>query len=643
MYNTRFLASIIYNSSNKVVPMAFDFGSEKLGIQNPFKTEGYIKTIAGILLALSSISILLSISETLKVEPVMAYTYAILGFILLAIGLRNAGSGIFQLFRYFVGRSVPTSLAPNQSVSEQDAANMEKNAVLYNDKQLHSMLMGRKNTTFREPVGWVSRLVHTLLPKLTFMPYPLRFLALELTGVVINLFAVLVVFSIVYFIVSTGLAGEIAQVLVMPLLSILLLFYLVLSWRSAAKSINRKNQSQIKKAGGLSVAVLMALAIIIPVFAGFYLDKIFPYTPQEVTDFTNSIGLFSAWTNLLILLIAILIVLASVLPLLFARFKTANPLTDVSEFRENMQESVHPNEIFINIENIVLANRRYKEIPNRIYRNFDPKLTEQADGKGSFNGELLVETQPALSNDPIGDKKLLKTILTFLSQIAMLVGFFLFYWLGISIAETIIFVQDLPVGTYSDASLAILVSDINNILFYFFAWLSISTSSSLMVKASHLFWGELQFDSLLMFMKTEGTYTESRISTGMAIHDSTRSENVVVRSSITPWIISSRITTSIFATSGVNNLEAPRYILTMRKNEDELKGIVAEIKSFLRKREAIASITNESDLQSASNIHQVNQQTRSSITTSQDKLSIKDEDISGFLRNNQTKDDDKKE
>ncbi|PPT10886.1 hypothetical protein CKA32_007133 [Geitlerinema sp. FC II] len=40
------------------------------------------------------------------------------------------------------------------------------------------------------------------------------------------------------------------------------------------------------------------------------------------------------------------------------------PQTEVSEFRANMQESVHPNEIFINIENIVLANRRYKEVPN---------------------------------------------------------------------------------------------------------------------------------------------------------------------------------------------------------------------------------------------------------------------------------------
>ena len=99
-----------------------------------------------------------------------------------------------------------------------------------------------------------------------------------------------------------------------------------------------------------------------------------------------------------------------------------------------------------------------------------------------------------------------------------------------------------------------------------------------------MFWGELNFNSLLMYMKTEGTYTESRVSTGMAIHDSTRSENVVVRSSITPWIITSRINTSIFATSGMNNLEAPRFVMGMNKNDGELKEIVDEIKAFLRGR-----------------------------------------------------------
>jgi hypothetical protein len=125
----------------------------------------------------------------------------------------------------------------------------------------------------------------------------------------------------------------------------------------------------------------------------------------------------------------------------------------------------------------------------------------------------------------------------------------------------------------------------------------------------------------------------------MSIHDSTRSENVVVRSSITPWIITSQITSSIFATSGASNLEAPRLIMGMHKTDGELSKIVDEIVGFLRGRESIASITNESDLQNASTIHQVNEQSRA-IPTSAPKLEEQDEQAAGFLRNDPSRADD---
>src|SRR5690606_34811118 len=66
--------------------------------------------------------------------------------------------------------------------------------------------------------------------------------------------------------------------------------------------------------------------------------------------------------------------------------------------------------------------------------------------------------------------------------------------------------------------------------------LLLHAGGQILENAAHIFWAELQFNSLLMYMKTEGTFTESKISTGMSIHDSTRSENVIVKSSITPWI-----------------------------------------------------------------------------------------------------------
>ncbi|PKI02412.1 hypothetical protein [Glaciecola sp. 33A] len=616
--------------------MAYDFGSQTLGINNPFKKEGLLKAVAGVLVALLGVFTLIQVASELKADKVVGWAYVIIGLYLLVSGIRHTSVGFIQLFRYFVGRSVPTSLAENKSPSEQESAKYERNALQYDAKTLYSMMMGRKNTTFTEPVGFLGRFVHSIFPKLTFLPHPLRMMAQEIAGMVINYLTGIVSFLIVFFIVTAGLAGETATLFAMPIVGTLLLLYLVISWSSAARAIQRTSQTVLKSSGGGSFGVIIAASILVPIIAGVYLDELLIVSGNTQQIFTEASGIFAAWANLGLLTIATLVVLAAVLPLLFARMANASPQTEVSEYRENMQESVHPNEVFINIENIVLANRRYKEMPNRIYREFDPKLIEQSDGKGSFNGQLLIETQPALAeeeNNSKQDNK--KTILSTIGQIAFVIGAIAFYYLGQNIISAIGAFDSWKLATTND-NLTFFLQALSSVLFTLFAWLTFKSAAKILDAASHLFWGEMHFTSLLMHLNTEGTYTESRLSTGMSIHDSTRSENTVVRSSITPWIITTRIKTSIFATSGMKNLEQPRYIMSMAKNDQELDSIVGEIKSFLKEREAIAAITNERDLSNASQIHQINQQSRAfePNTNVDAKLSLnEDERAAGYLRN----------
>jgi hypothetical protein len=622
--------------------MAYDFGSQTLGIKNPFKKEGLFKAVAGVAVALLGIYTLIQVAETLKTDKIVGWSYAIIGFYLLISGARHTGVGFFQLFRYFVGRSVPTSLAYNQSKSEQDVAKLELSALLYDDKILHSMMMGRKNNTFIEPVGFLGRFVHSIFPKLTFLPYPLRKMAQEIAGMTINYLTGILSFLIVFFVVTSGLAGETAELFAMPIMGTLLLLYLVISWSSAARAIQRNSETVLKSSGGASFGGIIALSILVPIIAGVYLDELVVVTDQTKQIVAEASGVFSAWANLGLLTISTIVVLAAVLPLLFARMAKAAPQTEVSEYRENMQESVHPNEIFINIENIVLANRRYKEMPNRIYREFDPKLIEQSDGKGSFNGELLIETQPALAEEENStDQDAKKTILTLVSQVTFFVSALTFYFFGQNVIESIAAFETWK-NVGNDANFTLLLQTTSAALFTFFAWLTFKSAAKILDAASHLFWGEMHFTSLLMYLKTEGTYTESKLSTGMSIHDSTRSENTVVRSSITPWVITSRIKTSIFATSGAKNLEQPRFIMSMAKNEQEMSGIVDEIKNFLKEREAIAAITNERDLSNASQIHQINQQSRAFDPHSNidGKLGLKeDEEAAGYLRNEEAAQD----
>ena len=617
--------------------MAYDFGSQTLGISNPFKTEGLIRAIGGLLVLALAIYAVIQVPDLFATNKVHGYTMLGVAFVLIVSGIKHTAVGILQLMRFFVGRTVPTSLAYNFSKSEQDAAQAEKGALLYSKEGLHAMLMGRRNTTFEEPRGWLARLVHTILPKLTFMPFPLRHLAQEIIAMGATFLVALMAYVIVWFLVSNGLAGEVAKEIVMPILSILLLIYLVVNWTSTARGIHNHGNSQLAKASSLSLGVIIGLAIVVPLGAGVFLDELVGRNINDIREFTQSFALFSAWGNLALLLGCVVAVLMVTLPLLASRMNQVTPQTEVSEFRDNMQESVHPNEIFINIENIVLANRRYREVPNRIYAEFDPRLNEQAEGKGSFEGELLIETQPTIT-DGVSLSKTAKVSLTVLAQVAVVVAAVLFYVGGLQLAEML----DLFINVGVNGLNNVAVEMVNSMMLILFAWLTVRAAGNVMNNASHMFWGEMTFSSLLMFMKTEGTYTESKVSTGMSIHDSTRSENVVVRSSITPWIITSRINTSIFATSGMNNLESPRFIMGMNKNDGELDDIVGEIRAFLRGRENIASITNESDLANASTIHQVNQQTRAIPGEGQQKLTAKEvEEAAGYLRNQQDDEENK--
>jgi len=377
------------------------------------------------------------------------------------------------------------------------------------------------------------------------------------------------------------------------------------------------NNRTLHSKNATSLAKLLAFAIVVPIIIGFGYSKLEVATALEIKTLLDEVLVFSAWFNLGVFVIVSFIVIAASWVMINERFRLTHPVTEVSEFRKNLQESVHPNEIFIHIENIVLANRRYKEIPNRLYRAFDPVLQEQSQGKGSFKGQLLIETQPEFQ--PIDYSRLFKIFRmgsTIVSQVMIFASALLFTYLLADLYELYNFSQlkltqldsvRAAQKTEILSSLGVLLAGLLTLLF---SWKTIFSGAKILSEGTHLFWSEMQFNSLLLWMKTEGTYTESKVSTGMSIHDSTRSENVVVRSSITPWVISSRITTSTFATSGMKNLEMPRYIMKMSKNSDELEDIVSEIKSFLKGREAIASITNEKDLSNAETIYQVNQASR---------------------------------
>lgn len=622
--------------------MAFDYGSIDLGLKNPFKTEGLVTSIRGVVQSLFGVYLLVAGAGSVKQDPIMGWVLAIFGISLLAVGIKVLSGGIMAMLRYFVGRNHPTSLAPNFSKSERSTAQEEARYVAYNDQALEEMLMGRKNSTFIEPKGLLARIAHTVFPKLLFMPYPVRNMAQRLLGAWVRTLTAMVAFGFAAFVSLAGFAGD-AGVLAFPVYTVLLTLYIMHVWKAAGKAISRGAEQTIDSMGSGDLVKIIAFALLLPVVVGLVVSwwmAATDVTAATIEQYYAALPDFHAGWYLFGIFVGALICTAVTVVLLKRRLAHANPVSEVSELRENWQESVHPKEIFINLDNLVMANRRYREVPNRVYRELDPNLQEHVDGKGAFSGEMIQEIQPQVKPMGLGglfDKSRLVSLLlgNSLFIIGVLFTFFLAYaavdFVRVLDSMNYRLTEETP---YSD--LMTLAGVFMTAVHFYLIGYVLRAFAGLAANIAHLFYAEIQFESMLIYFKCEGTFTESKISTGTGIHDSTRSENTLVRSSITPWVILSRIVSTTFAATGMKNLEHPRHILEMHKSDDEMASIRKDVIDFLKDRESIASITSNRDLGNASQIHQLNEQTRA-IPTDQDRLQqsqskTSDEEAAGYLR-----------
>jgi hypothetical protein len=262
------------------------------------------------------------------------------------------------------------------------------------------------------------------------------------------------------------------------------------------------------------------------------------------------------------------------------------PPTQVTEYREHWQESVHPMDIFRAVE-ITLAKHRFQEIPNRVYENDVPELVAQgSQNKGEFKGRTVQEIQPQPIADRRGDVVL---------KVGIAVGQALLLAGGIAL-----FTALLGLTTLTTAALA------QVLLFAFVTWIA----GQLVAQTSNLYVSEIEFQSDLIALELTGTFAESRLATGMSIYDSTRSENTVVRSSLTPWLLVSRLRSSTLTVSGSANLEQPRLIIGMEENPTLTQDLIADTRAFLANRQVMASVASEADLEAAANIYKMNERTR---------------------------------
>jgi hypothetical protein len=285
--------------------------------------------------------------------------------------------------------------------------------------------------------------------------------------------------------------------------------------------------------------------------------------------------------------------------MLFLRAQQIKPSTEVAEYRENWQCPVHPQDLFINFDQLVMADRRVLEVPNRVYMDIDATLQvkDTPDG-GSFAGDMLQETQPVARKIPAHPAfSAARMGMTAIGQLLLVVAAFLVFRFTISVATGMNLDQP-------EASLYLIGDNINTLIAALIFWVFGSNMSNY----AHAFWAEMQFDSLLVFFQCQGTYRKGRIVTGKSqLHEGISTENTSVTSSPTFWILAARATSSIFAASGPKNLEFPRLLLETKPAPSELGEIVEDIRTFVSERKGTV-ILNEGDAEEMRKINRINQE-----------------------------------
>ncbi len=545
--------------------MAYDYGSSRIEVANPFRLEGALRAVRGVVMTILGIVLLLSLRQQVLAPGSAAGVVKLLGAIaILSFGLYAVGAGLFGVFRFYVGRGMPSDLAPTGN---------RQHRPVYPLETLAKMLMSRINRTYSEPSGWLPRLLHSLVSNMLFLTPPLRNVAQSMFATGVATLTVALLFGLTLFSATTGIVpirgtpvpSWIGWIFVATLFGVLWLNRPTLPRMAGPRPL----------ASGLTVVGAIVLAILGP-------------TILLLIQKSRGLPVITAspvpW--LLLLAIGAVVICLSCISMVVLRMPAEAPKTEVSEYRDQWQESVHPMDIFRCVE-LTMADFRFQEIPNRTYERHNPKLVD--DAKGDFSGSIIQETQP------IPQPVEVSPALDLLRKANLFAGE------GLLLAGTVCFFVLLTRVLNPDAPW----------LEWLMSGLIFTAFGSVLTQAAHVFFAEVRFDSRLVhFFTDNGTFSRSKLSTGMGIHDSTRSENEVVRSSLTPWMLCTRVQTVTFAVSGARNLEQQRYVVEMSKDDAFLESVVRALRHFMQSRQIVAGLTADGDFAAAGAIHRVNEVAR---------------------------------
>ena len=514
------------------------FGSKGLGLKNTFKLDGILYVIVGLIVLILGSCLLYLFSEKafeFSLEYSATKSVAIVKIIgggyLIFLSLYLLSIGVRKIFCDFESADVPADLTKFDT---------------YLPKQLIEMLQKGK-VPFKKNVGILEEFTNSIIKNFKYTPLPIHTITQNIFNGLFQVLFLLFLYCIATF------SGFSFHPIVKSWIEIILLFWIVFILLKYKPRKNKKGAIIKKRISIKLLAFYICIAFIGPIilsqmYSIGYLPKL-PGGGQRI------------W----LAVVVIFIVYTATISFLFILLRGKEQFSiNIAEFKKNFTVKASPNDIYLGFED-AMTELQYRSDgatwPNRVYLDEPPVI----DQNNKFIARKLLESQPVseskLDNIPYHKNikyfyrlKVITTITVHLLILsAVLWLFFCIYRFGTVSYE--VFLEQLFFTMKAPTIFLIFTYLLNKISFYY--------------------WGEFLFKSELTFFEIKGTYYKA-IQKNNPYVQPTQSSDIVYggQSVFTMRIYSTTLSSTTFFESKNKQLNGPRYISCMNRNDSYIESIL---------------------------------------------------------------------
>ena len=479
--------------------MAYEYNSQdqRFEFPNPYKVENIFKLIGSAIFLIAGILLLFSAKGALNKGLLAAMAPLCFGIFMLSYGGLLLARGLSNLKFYF-GRDQPIGLSQEltgQSIGTAHGAQNTKE------------ILRQSALSYQEPRGSVNGILYSIFPNLIFSPLFIRNAAeIQFQNAIVFVITLLSA-VIAYFGASTHAAEWLG------------IFYNIIALMILLRPMAKPGHGA-QPIGLSNVVFLIVIAILGPVIIPF------------VTQFAVAPEWLPSMGKALFTLIAALIAIGIFFMAVIAQMVKAPPQASAGMVQDSLSMNCQPMQLFDELERH-LQNQWVSAIPNRIYSRILPQL-ELNKPRGSFEGEILEETQPV----PINSLKDMTLASCFREKnyrwLAILNSFGLFCFL-VSVILLCLFAKQIYQGQFIEF----------NVISYAFFGISMWILGKFCFDHGNYLWSRFDFVSDLIWVEAKGNYQLSKMDVGRYLDDSIKTQKEIINiESMTLRIWYAEITTT---------------------------------------------------------------------------------------------------